>query len=78
MSLNYDYEMSGTGTGGQQNWTVTGTVTLISDRDFMFVGDKVLAEVFQKLTRGDAVFGKPGIGCSGPYHVKKMTVEEKT
>jgi hypothetical protein len=78
MSAHYDYEMSGTATSGQQDWTVTGMVELINDRDFMFVGDKVLADAFRKLTKGEAVFGSPGVGCSGPYHIKKMTVEEKT
>ena len=31
---------------------------------------------FMKLTRGQAVFGNPGIGCSGPYHVTKFTISE--
>jgi hypothetical protein len=34
-----------------------------------------MVESFQQLTKGQAVFGKPGVGCHGPYDIHKVTIE---
>jgi hypothetical protein len=36
--------------------------------------DRALSESFQQLTQGKAVYGKPGVGCRGPYEIAKLTL----
>lgn len=33
---------------------------------------------FRELTQGAAVYGKPGVGCKGPYRIQKVTMEAQS
>jgi hypothetical protein len=39
------------------------------------VPNEVLAISFWKLLHGEAVYGKPGVGCDGPYEVRRLLIE---
>ncbi len=71
----FDYTMSGESAGGQ-TWETTGAIEL-RQGDFSLAFDHAMRDTFEQLTSGRAVFGKPGLGCSGPYKVKKFSVEER-
>lgn len=32
---------------------------------------------FRDLTGGNAIFGKPGVGCRGPYRISRVTMEQQ-
>lgn len=69
----YNYEMRGTATN-DQTWRTSGTLT---DRvnDLSAVFDMMIRDSFAQLTNGRAVFGKPGVGCSGPYQINRIVIE---
>ena len=68
----YRFELCGTG-AGDVPWTTRGEV----DGTFPDVPPLVIKESFLMLTQGRAEYGKPGQGgCRGPYHIKKMRIEE--
>jgi hypothetical protein len=69
----YRYVVRGTAADGQ-TWEIAGTVMMLPGH-FPMVCDTALRESFMKLTRGEAVFGSPGLGCRGPYDITKLTVE---
>jgi len=69
----YAYTVSGTAAGGQ-TWTVKGTANGVQG-DFPHIVSGVLRELFGKLTSGKAVYGKPGVGCNGPYQITKLVIE---
>lgn len=73
MTVRYAYTLSGTA-AEEQTWKTEGVVELESAplSEAVTIATR---ETFQKLTQGKAVFGKPGIGCSGPYTIRKLLVE---
>lgn len=71
----YKWSMSGTAAQGQ-TWATEGTLEK-SAGEFSTLLFDAMAETFQRLTQGKAVFGQPGVGCRGPYAVKRFTVEEQ-
>jgi hypothetical protein len=71
MVRDFGYEVEGSGSNGQ-TFTVTGEVTVSS---WEKVFDEANRDCFIKLTSGKAVYGQPGVGCGGPYTIKKMTIE---
>jgi hypothetical protein len=74
MTKIYRYEISGTA-ADDQTWKTEGTITdTTNDIVSMFTG--ILRASFHQLTHGEAVFGKPGVGCNGPYDIRKIVIEQ--
>ncbi len=71
----YKYEISGLA-ADDQTWIAHGTVEVAALGQFMEVPNMAVGEAFKQLTQGRAIYGKPGIGCHGPYRIVKMTIEE--
>ena len=71
----YRYTVSGTAAGGQ-TWEVVGTLD-IRPGNFALALNKTMQFVFDRLTSGNAVFGKPGVGCAGPYGITKFNLEKE-
>ena len=71
---NYRFEIHGTA-GNGQTWKTNGTVT-DGDNDFMAVVDDAMRLSFNQLTGGKAVYGKPGVGCVGPYELQRIVIEK--
>jgi hypothetical protein len=71
----YRYEVLGSATQ-DQTWVVTGFSKTENQGDFALVPDMALRDAFFQLTQGKAVYGKPGIGCSGPYRIHRLIIEE--
>jgi hypothetical protein len=69
----YRFAVHGTA-ADQQTWGVSGTVECLPG-DFPAACDLALRQSFIKLTKGEAVFGFPGMGCRGPYGITKFTIE---
>jgi hypothetical protein len=67
----YQYTVEGSG-GNAQTWKTTGKVTA----EFHDVFLAAVSHSFDQLTKGKAVFGKPGVGCQGPYDVHKVLIEQ--
>jgi len=72
----YSYQMTGTAAAGQ-TWRTAGTIEL-SNAEFSNASAVALLDSFQQLTKGKAVYGKPGVGCEGPYSVTRLLIEEAT
>lgn len=73
----YNYELAGTASEGQ-TWKTSGVVTIDALGRFPEVPEVAMIDTFGKLTKGKAVFGKPGIGCRGPYRITRLLIEENT
>ena len=72
--IKYTFEVSGYA-ADNQTWTITGETT--GNRgDFPLIPSIAMREAFAQLTNGKAVYGKPGIGCNGPYRISRMLIEE--
>ena len=69
--MKYKYEISGTSADGQ-SWETKGEVLAA---DFIGVTDAAAFDSFTQLTEGKAVFGKPGVGCRGPYKITRYVLE---
>lgn len=67
----YKYTVAGSAAHGQV-WEVSGNV----ECQFVQVNDRVMRDVFEKLTMGKAIYGNPGIGCNGPYDIHKILIEQ--
>lgn len=74
--LTYDFEVKGTA-AGEQEWTTTGTVETQNAGEFPQMLNLALMQSFQNLTQGKAVFGKPGVGCRGPYGVTSFLIVKR-
>jgi hypothetical protein len=70
--MRYSYEIEGTGANGQ-TWATTGEVE--SARSFFIIPTMAMEDSFKKLMVGRAVYGKPGLGCDGPYTIVRMVIE---
>lgn len=66
----FSYEVKGTTAEGVA-WQTAGTVVC----ELPEVWVAVINHTFLDLTRGKAVFGRPGLGCKGPYEVHEVTVK---
>jgi len=69
----YRYTISGEAADGQ-TWEVSGTLS-IAQGDFALTFDMAMREAFERLTSGKAVYGKPGVGCRGPYRFLRYSIE---
>jgi hypothetical protein len=68
-----EFTIEGTAANGQ-TWTTKGRVTTLYPECLM----DAMRDSFFQLTQGKAVFGKPGVGCRGPYEISRfemVTVE---
>lgn len=66
----FSYNVQGTTAEGV-SWSASGFVTCETPE----VWSQVLEHSFHDLTRGKAVFGRPGVGCKGPYEIHEVTVK---
>jgi len=69
----YVYTLTGLASNGQP-WTTHGTIEALPG-EFPAVCTKALSQSFAQLTRGEAVFGSPGVGCTGPYTIGSFLIE---
>jgi hypothetical protein len=74
MLKSYKFEMEGTAAGGQ-TWKTSGDID-DNANDLVAVFDTAMRKTFHQLTSGKAVFGKPGIGCAGPYDVQRFVLTQ--
>lgn len=78
MIKTYDWKIQGTAARGQ-TWVTTGSIDYAMDEFFRL--EKVFTEAsrqaFEQLTGGRAVYGKPGVGCSGPYDIKRILIKRR-
>jgi hypothetical protein len=70
----YSYTVAGTAVENQ-TWTVTGEIVTRPLTSFQRAPEKALRDALWKLTRGNAVFGLPGVACKGPYRITKLVIE---
>lgn len=69
----YYYEIGGSAAEGQ-TWEAKGAVGVASEGDFIGAVASAVASSFKQLTEGKAVYGKPGVGCRGPYKVNALVL----
>ena len=74
MSIAFKYQLEGKA-ADNQTWKATGAVRVANLGEFPSVSHKVMEDAFEQLTRGQAVYGKPGLGCRGPYRITRMLIE---
>jgi hypothetical protein len=58
-----------------QTWSASGVINTFKKGDFVLVPDLALKDAFRQLTNGKAVYGTPGVNCTGPYEVVKLQIE---
>jgi hypothetical protein len=73
MMATYTYTVSGTA-ANKQTWTIVGTKE-VKPGGFTALLNYAVQETFEGLTNGKAVFGNPGVGCSGPYKITRLVIE---
>jgi hypothetical protein len=71
MVKHWTFQVSGLTTDGMA-WQTSGVIEATANE----VWELALMHSFHALTHGKAVFGKPGVGCKGPYEIKKVVVEQ--
>ena len=73
----YAFVVEGTAHDGQ-TWRTESQVTIdVAEHGFDDMVAIGMRLSFDKLTGGKAVYGKPGVGCRGPYEIDKITIERK-
>jgi len=72
----YSYTVEGEAADGQ-TWKVTG-IARAAQGDFLSLPDKAAKETFERLTKGRAEYGKPGVGCKGPYRFTMLLIKDMT
>jgi hypothetical protein len=72
----YTYTVIGTAADGQ-TWEASGEAKSANAGAFMEMLDFAMRSAFMKLTSGKAVYGKPGVGCRGPYTVTHLELDLK-
>ena len=70
----FTYAVSGNA-ARDQTWEIIGTIEA-KPGEFHAVFERAMIETFKALTSGKAVFGKPGVGCSGPYGITRLVIEQ--
>jgi hypothetical protein len=69
----FSYKVRGTA-ADDQTWEAKGEVT-VNEVDIFIPFNMVMRDTFAQLTGGRAVYGKPGVGCAGPYEVTSFSME---
>jgi hypothetical protein len=68
------YYFNFTGTAAQgQTWEAMGTVW-DNNNDLPAAFNEAMRQAFMDLTRGRAIYGKPGLGCNGPYEIDRIVM----
>jgi hypothetical protein len=75
MTITYKYTVEGTAARGQ-TWSYSGEVSAPNVDFFTQAVDDALHDSMLALTSGNAVYGKPGVACRGPYCMMKLLIEE--
>jgi hypothetical protein len=70
----WKWEIEGTAAKGQ-TWKCHGGLAGVRPGEFHSLPSKAMGSVLQALTNGNAVYGKPGVGCEGPYTVTRFLLE---
>jgi hypothetical protein len=70
----YRFEVAGTA-ADEQTWSYAGTLVCERQGDFPLLPGRAMVAAFRALTDGRAIFGKPGVGCNGPYTMTRMLIE---
>jgi hypothetical protein len=70
MNKIYKYEIKGLARN-DQTWVTKGSI----DCEFNDAFSLAMRNTFEQLTNGKAVYGKPGVGCQGPYDVFSVMIE---
>jgi hypothetical protein len=70
----YSYEINGTA-ANDQTWQTSGKVD-DPDNNLNDVFDRAMRDSFMALTGGKAKFGNPGVGCAGPYGIRRIVIEQ--
>ena len=73
--ITYEYQIEGSGAGGQ-TWSTAGSIEVTGRGDFMNAVTEAMRGSFVLLTDGKAIYGHPGVGCSGPYSITKLIISE--
>lgn len=71
MMARFSYEIKGQDVNGV-DWAYEGTADVPVFEGFPGVAMQATQNVFKQLTEGKAVFGKPGVGCKGPYKITEF------
>jgi len=71
MIKSYSYTIESSGAGGH-TWKTAGRI----DCEFADCLIFAIRESFEQLTQGKAVYGRPGMGCAGPYDIHKVLIEQ--
>lgn len=70
----YRYEIEGTGADAH-TWKVEGEIANVTPGGFMDCFTKAMLAAFSQLTAGKAIYGKPGVGCRGPYKITRCVLQ---
>jgi len=68
---NYSFKIEGSAADGQ-SWSASGNIYC----EFGNAFNVAMAQTFDQLTNGKAIYGKPGVGCRGPYDIHRVTIEQ--
>lgn len=71
----YRYQVQGRA-ADNESWFTTGKVTANGGGAFMPAVQEAMRKSFVDLTNGQAVYGSPGKGCSGPYRITSLALSE--
>jgi hypothetical protein len=71
MRKQFDYVINGSAANGQ-TWTTEGRV----ECEYAEAWNVANQDTFIKLTRGAAIYGKPGVGCNGPYDIHRVLIQQ--
>jgi hypothetical protein len=66
----WTYEVKGT-TGDGVSWQHSGSLEAKQQEIY----ERVMVASFHALTTGKAVYGRPGLGCKGPYDITFLKLE---
>lgn len=72
----YSFTVEGTARN-EQTWKTEGGIIVEKEGDFPNAVKMAMEKSFDQLTNGKAVFGFPGLGCSGPYKIQRLVVERQ-
>ena len=72
MIKRYHFIIEGANSNGN-TWRASGSF----DCEFPEVWDRAMEATFHQLTKGLAVYGKPGLGCRGPYDISYVEIKQE-
>ena len=72
--IKYKYQLNGTAAEGQ-TWQANGIVETEKLGDWLKTPSLALKDAYDQLTHGRAIYGKPGVGCRGPYRMTRLVID---